>query len=157
LPEQAMSPPSEVVLASDETAIDAHKELYHFSDESYRVVSAGLLETVGAFDGGMSRLHISSNWTDIIRLATWRSEPKAGDAFFLLRTMGISHAELLPFKDANIADLFPWLYYGKRFDILRKICLAAKTNAEKHIKGRDTRVHCHLSSVETSRIVASSL
>ena len=80
-----------------------------------------------------------------------------GDAFFLLRNTGISREELLPFRDSDISDLFPWLYYGKRFDILRKICVAAKTNAERHIKNRDTRVHCHLSSVDTNRIVASSL
>ena len=149
--------PLEVVLASDEAAMAAHKELYHFPDESYRIVSAELLETVEALDGGMHKLHISANWTDIIKLAVWRSVPKAGDALVLLRTMGISHGELIPFKDANISDLFPWLYYGKGSVIMRKICIAAKTNTEKHIRRRDMRVHCHLSSREVSRIVASSL
>ena len=150
-------PIAEVVLASDETSRNAHKELYHFSDGSYRIVGDDLLETVAGFEGEKSRLHISSNWVDIIRLATWRSRPNPGDVFFLLRTMGIGAEELLPFRDSAITDLFPWLYYGKKFDILRKICLAAKTNAERHIKNRDTRVHCHLSSGDISRIVASSL
>jgi hypothetical protein len=149
--------PAEVVLASDETSRVAHKELYRLHDDSYRIVTDDLLGTIAALEGQIKRLHISSNWTDIVRLATWRSNPNAGDVFFLLRSMGIGTEELLPFRDSDIADLFPWLYYGKRFDILRKICFAAKTNAERHIKSRDTRVHCHLSSDDISRIVASSL
>jgi hypothetical protein len=155
--ENNVTPLTEVVLASDEPSKIAHKELYHFHDDSYRIVWDDLLETIAAFEGKISRVHISSNWTDIVRLATWRSKPSTGDVFFLLRNMGIRPEELLPFRDSDISDLFPWLYYGKRVDILRKICLAAKTNAERHMKNRDTRVHCHLSSGDTSRIVASSL
>jgi len=78
-----------------------------------------------------------------------------------------AHRELYRFaEDAYIVvsgslldtiNLFPWLYYGKRFDVLRKICFAAKTNAERHVRNREMRVHCHLSSADTNRIVASSL
>jgi hypothetical protein len=154
--EDSVPPPVEVVLASDETSWYAHQELYRLNDGSYRIVS-DLLGTIAALEGRIKRLHISSNWTDIIRLATWRPDPNRGDVFVLLRNIGISPGELLPFRDAALADIFPWLYYGKRFDILRKICRAAKTNAERHLKDGDTRVHCHLSSGDVNRIVASSL
>ena len=152
-----VTPLTDVALVSDESSKIAHKELYHFHEDSYRIVRDDLLETVTAFEGQISRLHICSNWNGIVRLATWRSKASMGDVFFLLRNMGIGLEELLPFRDSDISDLFPWLYYGKRLDILRKMCRAAKTNAERHMKNRDARVHCHLSSGETDRIVASSL
>lgn len=148
---------SEIVFVSDEASRIAHQELYHFEEKVYIVVAANLLETLAAFRGDLKRLHISTTWIDIARLATWKSEPKAGDILFLLRNLGLRSEELLPFKGADVADLFPYLYYGKRFDVLRKICYAAKANVEKHIGNKEVRIHCHLASEETKRIVASSL
>ncbi len=149
--------PDEVVLVSDETSRVAHKELYHFRDDSYRIVKDDLLDTITTLDGEMVRVHVCSNWADMVRLATWRSEPATGDIFYLLRNMGVTPEELLPFRDSTVSDLFPWLYYGKRFDILKKICRTAKMNAERHMRNSGTRVYCHLSSADTNRIVASSL
>jgi hypothetical protein len=147
----------ETVLASSESSRDAHRELYRFAEDAYIVVSGSLLDTITAFNGDSDRLHISSDWSDAVRLAVWKTDPGIGDALFLLRNMGISSEELLPYRRAEVSDLFPWLYYGKRFDVLRKICFAAKTNAERHVRNREMRVHCHLSSADTNRIVASSL
>jgi len=147
----------EMVFASSEASRDAHRELYHFGEQSYILVTDNLIDTITAFNGDSNRLHISSEWADVIKLAVWKSDPGIGDVLFLLRNMGIPSEELLPYRRADIADLFPWLYYGKRFDILRKICFAAKTNAERYVKNRDMRIHCHLSSVDPNRIVASSL
>jgi len=147
----------DIVFASNEASRNAHRELYHFREQSYIIVTDNLIETITAFKGDLNKLHISSNWADIIKLAVWKSEPGVGDVFFLLRNMGITSEELLPFRDAEIADLFPWLYYGKRFDVLRKICFAARTNVEKHIRNKEARIHCHLTSEDTNRIVASSL
>jgi hypothetical protein len=147
----------EIVFASDEVSRNAHRELYRFDEQVYIIVTDDLIETITQFKGDPNKLHVSSNWADITRLAVWKPEPKAGDVFFLLRNIGITSEELLPFRDAGIADLFPWLYYGKRMDVLRKICLAAKANVEKHIENKEVRIHCHLTSEETNRIVASSL
>jgi len=149
--------PSELVLATNELSRTAHKELYHFHDASYRIVMDDLLEAVAAFRGKRVRLHIVSEWTGIVKLATWRSSPGTGDVLFLLRNMGIRPEELLLFRGADIPDLFPWLYYGRRLDVLKKMCLSAKTKSERHINNSDTRVHCHLSALDISRIVASSL
>ncbi len=148
---------TELVLASDETARLAHKELYHLHDDLYRIVEDDLLGVIAALEGEMKRLHMSLNWDDILKLATWRASPSMGDVFFLLKNAGIGAEELLPFRNSDVTDLFPWLYYGKRLDVLRKVCRVAKANAEKRIKNRDTRVYCHLSLVDTNRIVASSL
>ncbi len=147
----------EIVFASNDASRTAHQELYHFREQAYTIVADNLIENITQIRGDIKKLHISSNWVDIIRLAIWKSEPTTGDVFFLLKNMGITSEELLPFREAGTADLFPWLYYGKRFDVLRKICLAARANAEKHIRDKDVRVHCHLTSEDTNRIVASSL
>lgn len=147
----------ETVLASNESSRDAHRELYRFAEEAYVLVTGSLIDTITAFKGDSDRLHISSDWSDAVRLAVWKTDPGIGDVLFMLRSMGISSEELLPYRRAEISDLFPWLYYGKRFDVLRRICFAAKTNAERHVKHREMRVHCHLSSADTKRIVASSL
>jgi hypothetical protein len=147
----------EIVFASDEVSKNAHWELYRLDEQAYIIITDDLIETITQFRGDPHRLHVSSNWADITSLAVWKSEPKAGDVLFLLRSMGITSEELFPFRDAGIADLFPWLYYGKRVDVLRKICLVAKANVEKHIENKELRIHCHLTSEETNRIVASSL
>ncbi len=147
----------EIVFASSEASGNAHRELYHFGEQSYVIVRGDLIETLTAFRGDMNRLHISSNWNDIITLAVWKSGPGMGDVLFLLRKMGLTSEELFPFRDAHISDLFPWLYYGRRFDVLRKICRAARANVEKHIGNRELRIHCHLASEDTNRIIASSL
>jgi hypothetical protein len=147
----------ETVFASNEASKNAHQELYHFGEQSYIIPAEDLIETITTFKGDLGKLHISSSWADIIRLAVWKSEPRMGDVFCLLRSLGITSEELLPFKDAEIADVFPWLYYGRRSDVLRKICFAARANAEKHIKNKGVRIHCHLASEDTNHIVASSL
>jgi hypothetical protein len=72
----------------------------------------------------------------------------------LLRKAGAEDDALRPFKESGVDHLFPWLYYNRRFDILKRVCTAAKAMAESRI-GR--KVHCHLVSDEEAKIVASSL
>ncbi len=147
----------EVVFASDEASREAHRKLYRFDESSYIIVRGSLLGAIMAVQGPLNKLHVSSGWTDIIRLVTWKENPGRRDILFVLRNLGMRPDELLPFMDAEVEDLFPWLYYGKRLDILRKLCVLAKTNAERYVKSREVRVHCHLTSEEGRRIVASSL
>ena len=147
---------TETVLVSDNEAQRLHRELYHCSEDAYRRVE-DLLAAVAALSADLRRVHIVATWSDLLRLALWKQEPKIGDLFLLLKGTGVRSEELLPFKDADIGDMFPWLYYGKRLDTLRKICRVAKENAEKHLRNREARVHTHLVSAEVHRIVASSL
>jgi hypothetical protein len=148
---------SEVALASNEASVQAHRELYHFTDDAYIITQGDLLGSITGLLGDINKIHVALTWTDIMKLAVWKSEPDMKDAFLVLRNIGIPSDELFPFRDSAVADLFPWLYYGKRFDLLRKICLSAKKNIEKNISIQDVRADCHLVSEETSRIVASSL
>ncbi len=147
----------EVVLVPDKSFREAHKALYHFTDNSYIIAGEGLFESFAAFTGDHDKLHIASHWVDIVKLAIWKAEPDTGDLLLLLRNIGIKAEELLPFRNSALSDIFPWLYYGKRLDVLRRVCFEAKTKAEKHMRGKNMRIHCHLISEETNTIIASSL
>lgn len=147
----------EHAIVSDELSKKAHKDLYRLSDDSYTTISDCLVMSLPELPSDISRLHIASAWKGIIALAVWKDEPLMGDVYLLLKGLGIRPEELLPFSNSDINDLFPWLYYSKRFDVLRKVCLTAKTNSEKHLKNSDARVYCHLISAESAAIVASSL
>ncbi len=158
----------ELVICDSECSRIAHKELFHFSDEVYILAGEqdnffdtvlGMVESVNAVpETGPSRIHIVLKWENILRVSSWKSaRPAAGDAFILLKNSGVSTQELQPFKTADINDLFPWLYYGKRFDVLRKICHAAKKQMEGRLKSHTIRVDGHLIADDTKRIVASSL
>ncbi|HET6513657.1 MAG TPA: hypothetical protein VFG09_00705 [Thermodesulfovibrionales bacterium] len=147
----------ERVIVSSEVSRRAHRELYHCAEEAYRMVNGDILEAVKDFSGDFRRLHIASTWKDLLKLVSWTSDPRIGDLFLILKNIGVKTEELLPFRESDIGDIFPWLYYGKRFDALRKLCQIAKTNAERHLKNRDTRVYTHLVAEDLGNIVASSL
>ncbi len=147
----------EVVFASDEASRDAHKALYHFAEDLYFIVDDDLLGSILRGTEDKSRVHITATWADMIRIATWRREPDRGDIFLLLRNSGVGADELGPFRNSGAGDIFPWLYYARRLDVLRKICRSAKTNVEKNIRNKETRVYCHLMSETTQGIIASSL
>lgn len=88
----------------------------------------------------------------------WKTaKPAVGDIFTLLRNEGISSEELQQFKASDINDLFPWLYYGKRFDILRRLCHIAKRKVEGNFKKYSIAVECHIIAEDIKKIVASSL
>jgi len=148
---------TEWVFASSAASKDAHKNLYHFSESSYIITGEDLMGSIMEFRGDFSRLHIASTWIIMLGLAIWKRRPHMGDMFLLLRNTGIKAEELVPFKESEPGDLFPWLYYGRRFDVLRKICQAAKANAERYLKNNNARVHCHLVVEDTLQIIASSV
>ena len=148
---------TEWVFVSSPAAKDAHKNLYHFSETSYIITGEDLMESLIGFRGNLSRLHIASTWTIMVGLAIWRARPHRGDMFLLLRNAGISAEELAPFRESEVGDIFPWLYYGKRFDVLRRICQTAKASTERYLKEKDARVHCHLVVEDIPQIIASSL
>lgn len=158
----------EVVICDSELSRQAHKELFRFSDEAYLVADAGsgMFDTVArvadscsaAGEPCPSRIHIVLGWENILRVSSWKSaKPGAGDAFLVLKSAGVTAQELQPFKTADVNDLFPWLYYGKRFEVLRKVCHAAKRQMESRLKNHAIRVDSHLIAADTQRIVASSL
>jgi len=158
----------ELVICDSYNSRQAHKELFHFSDEIY-IVSGDtdnvfdlISEAVDTLNSSTetcpSKIHIVLAWENILRVSSWKSDrPSAGDALIVLGKSGVSRRDLEPFKTADISDLLPWLYYGKQFDVLRKICHAAKRQLESHLSNHAIIVVCHLISDDGKRIIASSL
>ena len=160
----------ELVICDGDTSRNAHSDRYNFSDESYLIVdnNAGVFgavsKIVGAFNSGSAgafgKIHIAMGWENLLKISLWREQrPETGEVFTLLKNSGLNSRDLQPFRNADINDFFPWLYYGKRFDVLRKVCRAVKRRLEGHLRDNSIRVDCHMVAVDadTARIVAGSL
>ncbi len=159
---------NEIVLCDSELSKQAHIELFHYKETVYITSGYGedyfrtMVETINECNSdrikNISKIHITSNWLNLLKVALWKAErPTINNVIALLKSIGIGDNELLPFRQSEIDDIFPWLYYGKRFDMLRKICHSAKRQMEGHLDNRFIRVDCHLISEDSKRIVASSL
>ncbi len=106
----------------------------------------------------ISKLHISAGWEAMLEAALWTlGRPSVHDVLALLKKAGIGDDEIAPFRKSEVADLFPWLYYGKRFDVLRRVCNTAKARIDSKLERKKLLVYCHLSEDHTGRIVASNL
>lgn len=151
--------PVEIVLYLNDTAKHAHQQLFTLADASYTPINGKLTDSIiAAAFGSAVKVHIAADWETILKVALWTSEkPTSHDVHALLKKMGVAEGELLPFAKSDINDLFPWLYYGKKFDTLRKICNAAKARAESRIEKKTVLVYCHLVFSEPQKIIASSL
>ena len=157
---------AELVICDSETASQAHKELFRSGDIQYIISdkAASLLDYLShiintyCLSSPLRKIHLVMGWPNILQISLLKaSKPSAGDVFTLLRNEGISSEELKPFKASDINDLFPWLYYGKRFDILRRLCHIAKRKVENNFKKYSIAVECHIIAEDTKKIVASSL
>lgn len=149
----------EVVLSLNELSARAHKELYSFEDRRYIMSGPDLLASVlSAAENSADRLHIVTDWENLLKIALWSSaDPPLFDVISLLKKSGAAEAELQPFMKSEISDLLPWLYYSKKFDILRRICIAAKAKTEIKVNKKGLHIYCHLVSDESRSIIASSL
>ena len=111
-----------------------------------------------AYHPPYAKIHLVMGWPNILQISLWKTaKPAVGDIFTLLRNEGISSEELKPFKASDINDIFPWLYYGKRFDILRRLCHIARRKVEDNFKKYSIAVECHIIAEDTKKIVASTL
>ena len=149
----------EIVIFQDEISRKSHKALFSLDDACYKQSCINIVDSVlEAAESGLSKLHISAGWENILKIAVWTCDsPLIHDVIALVKKCGVKEEELMPFKHSDINDIFPWLYYSNRTDILRKICNAAKTRIESRIDSRKVLVYCHLVSEETRKIIASSL
>jgi len=149
----------EIVIFEDEFSRESHKALFLLDDACYRRNDNEIVNTIlEAARSGLSKLHISAGWENILKIAVWSSDrPLIHEVLALIRKTGVKDEELGPFSHSDINDIFPWLYYSNRFDILRKVCNAAKSRIESKINSRKVLVYCHLVSEGTKKIVASSL
>lgn len=148
----------ELVLYQNETAKKAHKTLFSFNDSSYSIFNGNIIDSIlSSASTNIKKLHLTLGWENILKVALWTNQkPLIHDVLSFIEKSGTEEDELSIFKKSDLHDIFPWLYYGKRFDVLRKICNTAKARTESKIAGQIT-VYCHLFSEETEGIVASSL
>jgi hypothetical protein len=147
-----------LVLFEGKAAKKSHQELFSLPDAPYRIIEGVVTEAVAAaFPGISGELHIAAGWEAILSVALWSgTEPPVHDVFTLLKKSGVADSDLSSLEDLNLRDIFSLLCREERFDFLRRICNAAKTNVEFRCRGK-ARVHCHLISEESEKIVASSL
>lgn len=145
----------EMVIASNELTKNIHRDLFRFPDEYYILIDSDILGLISSHVDRVERIHLALNWPDMMRLAAWCERPDKGDILLLMKKVGLSAGELKPINDP-FNEMLPYLYYGKRFDILRRLCSETKKNIERHIKGQKM-VNCHLIYEEAAAIVASSL
>lgn len=153
----------EVVLADSPHAKSIHQSLYHYSEQSYFVFESlvqGLKAlTPNLLADDISRLHIVAEGSSILKLfLNTDATPSVKDALIYLQSAGIQRAELAPFLNSDVGDVFTWLFYAKRLDTLRKLC----NNLKKHLSlqlsnNRLLRTDCHLVLPDINHIVASSL
>ena len=157
---------TEIVICDSETASQAHKELFRSTANEHIILdntastldSLSLIIAAHCSSSIMQKIHLVMGWSNLLQVSLRQSaKPAVGDVFTFLRNEGISSEELQPFKASDINDIFPWLYYGKRFDILRRLCHLAKRKAEDIFKGHSIIVDCHIIAEDTKKIVASSL
>ncbi len=91
-------------------------------------------------------------------VAAWKEGIAAvKDVFIVLKNAGVTDSELKPFASSPVADMLPYLYYGKRIDVIKKICRLAGRQIESRIKKGGLRADCHLILEDAPRIIASSL
>jgi hypothetical protein len=147
-----------LVLVEGEAAKKSHQELFSLPNAPYRVIKRTITEEVTtAFLGLPAELHIAAGWETMLSAALWsRTAPSVHDVRALMKKSGMADDDLSFLENLDLHNLFSLLCREKRFDFLRGMCNTAKANVESRC-GRNTRVHCHLVSEETSGIVASSL
>lgn len=158
---------NEIVVCDSIFSSQAHRELFHLNEDLYLILGRteaifdsimDILDFCDSSISSISKLHLALGWENLLRVSLWQTTmPGRGETFTLLRNAGITSQELQPFIASDINDIFPYLYYGKRFDVLKRICNEAKRQTENHLRGRSIRVICHLIADDTKMIIASSL
>ncbi len=149
----------EIVLYEGEAAKTSHQNLFRLEDSCYCPTGESIVASILSVNlENVSKLHISTGWEAMLEVALWTTDrPPVHDVISLLKRAGIGDDEIVPFKKSEVSDIFPWLYYGKSFDVLRRICNTAKTRIDSKLERKKLLVYCHLSMDEAGRIIASSL
>ncbi|UCG77864.1 MAG: hypothetical protein JSV21_09870 [Nitrospirota bacterium] len=148
---------SEIVVCDRQFTMQAHKDLFKYDEDRYIVERSQLVGILSGLAGQARKIHLSLSWHGMLKVSLWSENISLSSVLFLLKENGMKEEDTLPFKEADIEDIFHVLYYGKNYDILRRICNTAKRSAENNIGGDLTSVACHLVGGPDSGIVASSL
>lgn len=145
----------ELVICQNDITRRVHSELFNLPDSSY-IVSYNLKTDLLKLSGrGILKVHLALNWEGLLKIISWSDILSYGFIKNALSRAGLDERELKEMEGADPLSLFYWLYYGRNFQVLRKLCIHARSSAEEHVRG--VRFECHLISEEISRIVASTL
>jgi hypothetical protein len=147
-----------LVLVEGEAAKKSHQELFSLPDALYRCVEGIIIDEVIALSPSVSgELHIAGGWETILSAAMWSgTAPAVCDVLALLKKTGMADAELSLLDDLALRDIFSLLCREESLELLRRICNVARANVES-LRSGGAKVHIHIVSDETKRIVASSL
>ncbi len=165
---------TEIVIYDSAAAMQAHRELFRFSQNAYIPsfendgaegssnnafsIIATVVNLCAAAESCPARIHLALGWENMLRIADWKENfASIWDVFILLKNLGVTEAALAPFVRSPINDLFPYLYYGKMLDVLKRVCVMAKRQTESRLKNTTVRVDCHLIQEDSPKVVASSL
>ncbi len=146
-----------LILCENIIAKEAHRELFGYDDSCY-VISG--MESIKKELIRLSRfrniesLHICVSWTSLLELSTKDGALNRFNITELMKRAGLNEEEREIIKDFGINDIFPWLYYGRRFRVLRKLCNIVKDNIKRDM---NLKLEIHLISEDIKQIVASTL
>ncbi len=158
---------TEVVIYDSAAAHQAHMELFRYSKNAY--ISSGdtnnafplvitLVDTCNSAESCPTRIHLALGWENMLKVAAWQADfALIKDVFIVLKNAGVTDNALAPFSASPVADLFPYLYYGKQLDVLKKVCVMARKQVESRVRKSPVRVDCHIITEDSPRVVASSL
>ncbi len=162
----------DVVVCDSHSSMLAHKGIFNFNDAAYvihsepvlilklisRLIERALDDTVNDPGIAINNLHIAVHWETLFCLLLWTEEiPSVNKAYLLLQEAGMTRNDIEPFLTATLHDLFPSLYYSKRFEILRRLCTKTKRHLEQRFPIMKGKILCHLTLREDGIIAASSL
>jgi hypothetical protein len=158
---------TEAVVFDSKAALQAHKDLFRFNEQCYISsdnhenvfpLVAGLVDACNASESYPSRIHLAAGWENMLRVAAWQSDlDSVKDAFIIMKNAGMPESALSPFTDSPVGDLFPYLYYGKQLDVMKKICVMARKQIEARVRKSPVRADCHIIMKDSPHVVASSL
>jgi hypothetical protein len=164
----------ELIICDGEVSRNAHRELFRPDGCVYLTVPSGhgpaegcpgffaaiedFIELCNASSPDPFSAQFVLTWENLLRLCLWKSDRLLpGEILKLLEDAGMRADELDPLGKAGTGEIFRSLYYGKRFDILRRLCHAARSRIEDRLGDSKCDIVCHVVAEETKRIVASSL
>ncbi|MFN3739989.1 MAG: hypothetical protein ACK4TF_04875 [Thermodesulfovibrionales bacterium] len=145
----------EIALCQNEITRIAHKELFNLPDNSYIVDTDIIKEILKISTLEALRVHLCLNWSGLFNVILWSDDLSSYLIKNILIKAGLEEKELKDMTYTEPLTFFYWLYYGKRFKILRKLCHMARDMAQDKV--RVVRFECHLIAEEIPKIVASTL
>lgn len=145
----------EIALCQNKVIKRAHKELFNLPDDSYIVSSDIIKEILKIRRLETSKVHLCLNWSGLFNVILWSERLSSSLIKNILVKTGLEEKEFKYATDTDPLTLFHWLYYGKRFKVLRKLCVLARDMAQDKV--RAVRFECHLIAEEIPTIVASTL